>query len=318
MGLGDYLGDDEDQRRRRRRLLLLLLLLLLVIVGAGIGGIVPGLGPSDDGPDLDIDDSPTPTPPGSGPTTTATRAAGGPGTTATGTPTGTPTGTGTPTDTDEPTGTVTPTVTGTPPTGTPPTGTPPTPTATPTVTPTDTPSPTPPPTTTTPAPTTTTPPPEDGLDLSFEGNDVILDYAGVAPGNSGSETVTLSNGGSVAGNLSIVAIEATDSENGIVGAEAEVDDTPNEGELSDHLRLAITATYPNGTSTALFGTGDGPRPVADLAAIESRSASGEIPPGEAATIRIDWVIPSSTDNVIQSDEVGMVMTFELRAPEDGS
>ena len=322
MGVRDQLRDhlrDEDGTRRRRALLLLLLL-LLVVGGAGLGGFVPGFG-GPDGPSLSIEGTPTPSPtppPGSPtPTTTATPADGGPvasPTSPTPTPGDTPTASRSPsppTPSPTPPGTATPT--GEPPTATP--GGTPTPTETPPTTasppPTETPTSTPPPTT----PPTTTPPGENPLELTFDGDSVIFDYQGVAPGQTGTETVTLANEGAAAGNLSIATIAAVDVENGIVGGEVAVDETPNEGELSSHLRLGLSITYSNGTTVALFGTGDGPRPVAALAAIENRSASGRLQPGESATVTVSWVLPASTGNEVQSDEVVVDVTFELRHKE---
>lgn len=208
------LRDRLEGGRTRRRLLLLLLLLLLVVVGAGVGGFVPGFGPS-------APQEPSPT--------------------------------DTPTD--------------------------------------------------------------DRLELTFEGDAVLLDYEDLAPGAAGNESVTLSNDGTVAGNVSISSIDVTENETGIVGGEAAVDGTPASGELAQHLRLAIAVTYPNGTTVALYGTGDGPRPVTALAAIDERSASGVVPAGETATVTVDWVLPAETGDVVQSDAADVAVSFELRAEE---
>ena len=298
--------DGFEKGRNRRRVLLFLLLLLLVLVGAGVGGFVFGFVSPDDEPNLSIDVNPdltpieTTTPPvtsdgpggvDGGGTTVGTSSTARPSTTSTtpirSTSTSTPPTTVTPSDPPPP----------------------PTPPAT-TAPPSDPPTSTPSPTTRTP---TTTPPPEDGpLDLGFEGDRVFFDYEGVEPGDGGTETIVLGNTGEVAGNLSVPNISVVDRENGIVEPEAAVDDSPSSGELSEHLRLSITVTYPDGTTLSVFGTGDGRRSVAELAAVENRSASRSLAPGETATVTVDWVLPSSTGNVVQSDGITMDVTFALR------
>jgi len=301
MGLRDRLRDEGGSRRRR--LLLLLLVLFLVVVGAGIGGLGPSLGPQDD-PSLSIDTTPAPT-------TTSPPVSTSP------TPSATANGTQRSPSATSPESTATPTV-GTatqPPSSTTPTTTVAPPTAVPTPTPGGTTRPTPPESSTTTAPPTTTPPEDNALDLTIEGESLIFDYAGVAPGKGGTETLSLSNHGSATGTLSVANISAVDEENGIVGGESAVDDSPGSGELADHLRLAIEITYPSGRTVSLFGTGDGPRPVDELAAIDGRSASERLEPGETATVAVRWVLPESTGNIVQSDAVSVDVTFALRSAE---
>lgn len=173
---------------------------------------------------------------------------------------------------------------------------------------------TPPPTSS--QPPTTTPPPDDPVDLRFEGDSVVLSYENVAPGDGGTETVAVGNEGTRAGNLSVTHIVAADEENGVEGAESAVDDTPDEGEFSEHLRVAVAVNYPDGHTTPLFGTGDGARPVTDLAALSAESVSGELPPGETATVAVTWLLPADTGNVVQSDRVSVDVTFALRSEEE--
>lgn len=304
-----------EEGRTRRWVILFLLLLILAAFGAGIGGFVVDFDAPDDEPSLSIDVNPDLTPVD---TSTTPAPAGSPtdsdGDATPGTPTVTDTPTTAPTTPETPVGTTPTATTPSPTTTSPPSGTPPTPPQTTTTSGTTTQTTTTStPTTTT--PTTTTPPGDDSLDLEFEGNTVIFDYQHVKPGEGGTETIVLSNTGGVTGNLSVENITAVDAENGLVDPEEDVDDTPTEGELSEHLRVAMSVTYPDGTTLWVFGTGHGPRILADLAAIETRSASRPLAPGEEATVTVEWLLPSSTGNVVQSDEVSVDVVFALRAEE---
>ena len=288
--------ESSGGKRRNRRLGLLFLLLVLVVVGAGVGVMVVDVGPRADGPNLVIDVDADVTPAGT-PKTSATPVDPGPSRSTTLVPPDRSTTPVTPTDSE---GTTVPTPATTPPTTQTPSG--PNPPTGPGETPTDT-------------PRSTTTPGDDLFDLGFDGDTVILDAAGVEPGDRGRESVTLANTGSVTGNLSIRDISARDRENGLTGAEATVDNSPASGELSTQLRLRISVTYPNGTTVSLFGTGDEPRTVADLASVRGRSAQGPLAPGERATVTVEWFLPSAAGNAIQGDSVSIDVAFALRSEE---
>ncbi len=203
------------------------------------------------------------------------------------TPTPTPTSSpSTPTDTAEPT----------------------TPTATPTVTST-------PPTTRTPGPTTTATARSgvggDPVTLETVGSSAILDYDNLSPGESGSGSVVFRNAGDQSGRLSIANVTAQDHENGIVGPEAGVDSTPNDGELSEHVMVVVRVEYDNGTVQHLYDTDQGARSLASLANESAPAEAGILDAGEEATVVFEWSVPSSTGNVIQSDGVTFGVDFRL-------
>ncbi|MEF8775719.1 MAG: hypothetical protein V5A43_04345 [Haloarculaceae archaeon] len=100
-----------------------------------------------------------------------------------------------------------------------------------------------------------------------------------------------------------------------MGAESDVDDSPRSGELSRNLRLAISVTYPNRTTLYVFGTEDGPRSAAELAAIERRSKSRPLAPGQRATVTVEWVLPAASGDEVQSDGVSVDVIFALRSGE---
>lgn len=280
--------EEIEETRTNRRRLSLLLLLLLVIGGAGIGTLV---GDSPDPPNsppvvdaTPVDPTPTPTPtPGSGPTPTETASP--------------PPETGTPGDTSSPT-----------PTPTSPTQTPTSPTPTPTI--------------------TEEAPDESGgggsggggsgggssspVTLKTVGTSVVLDYDNVAPGDSGRESMILRNAGSVDGRIFVTDVLVDDAENGIVGPEGNVDSSPNDGELSDNVEIVLEVHSPDGSVDYLYGTGSGARPLSTIDGITSPQQGQVLAPGEEAEIVVDWEVPPSTGNEIQSDGLEMDIEFELR------
>lgn len=88
------------------------------------------------------------------------------------------------------------------------------------------------------------------------------------PGESGESSLSVVNTGDVAGRLAISELTVTDSENGIVGPEAAVDDTSETGELSESLSVHLSVRYTDGRTMDVYGTEDAFVP---LAAIEARN-----------------------------------------------
>lgn len=276
-----------------RRWFLLILALLLVILGVGIGG--PPLGE-------DRGDSPSATLSVSTPTPTPTPTEGG----ATG-PTETAGGDTGPTDGSE--------------TQTPVNG--------PESTPTDEESATP---TSTPLVEDT---PSDGggggggsgggsdaeddrssVRLEAVGSGARINYANVAPGDSGRDRFVLENVGNGSGRLSMATVTVHDAENGLVGGERRVDDTPDAGELSKHLEVVVEVHGPDGSVRPLYGTGSGARSLADLSGAAGPADGGVLAPGEQAVVVVDWRVPASTGNEIQSDAVAFDLSFGLRSVAD--
>lgn len=272
-------ADSPDDRRRRRRLALLLVLLLVVVIGAGIGTFV-GDGPDDPSPVVTV------------------------------TPTDGPGG-----DTE------------TPGTATPPTASAP-PTETPTATPgmggsggdggnesdggrTDS--------------------GESGnggaggggggsdgdpaVRLEAVGSAAILGYDDVAPGQGGREELQLRNAGSRGANLSVANVTVRDAENGVVAPESAVDDTPDRGELSASVLVVLTAERPDGSTEYLYGTGDGARSLRSIANETDPAVAGRLGAGQEATIVVDWHVPGSVGNEIQTDGAEVDLAFALRSGE---
>lgn len=268
--------DSADGRSRRRRLALLLLLLLVVVIGAGIGTFV-GDGPDDPSPPV-VTVTPTDTPGGD---------------------TQTP-GTATPPTASVPT-TETPTATATPGTG----GS-----------------------------------ESDGNDrgrtdsggsggagggggnsddpgvrLEAVGSTAILGYDDVAPGHSGREELRLRNGGTRGANLSVANVTVSDAENGIVGPESAVDDTPDRGELSASLFVVLAAERPDGSTEYLYGTGTGARSLRSIANETEPAVAGRLGAGQEATVVVEWRVPGSVGNEIQTDGAEVDLAFALRSGE---
>lgn len=265
MSTSNDVEESEDNRRRRA---LILIVIALMLLGTGVGTIIF---------------TGTETPPtGNETTPTAT-----PTLTPNGTATPTPGGPGPPSETDTPT-------------ATPGTGTAtPAPTATPTPDGTGTEEPgggstsgggggSDPPAT-----------PSPGLELGGDGQ--LLDTAGLVPGESGEGTLTLRNAENVGGNLSVTVVDVTDEENGVTDPESSVDSSPDEGELSSHLEVRV-AIEDGSTREYVLGTESGYVPLEDLPA-NAPSSEYLLESGEEVTLVMEWRLPSSAGNEIQSDGV---------------
>ncbi|WP_226023126.1 hypothetical protein [Halomicrobium salinisoli] len=305
MTMPDEAGEGDN---RRRRLLLLLLVAALVAIGTGVGGLELTDGPGSDPPTVDVTPVPTDRSPGETPTATAVPT---PGETASGT-------------TDRPTPSETATATGTVTSDSPTAGTstserattearggdadeddgdgsgsPDTDTATPT-----------------PAITEGTGEDDagdggagDGVSLAVEGSAAFVQLSGAEPGSEGRGRVRVRNAGDAAGRLAVAAVTVEDRENGIVEPERAVDDSPDEGELSEHLRIALLA---GDGETAVIGTGSDPVPLAAAASSDEPFRGPRLGSGEATTLVLRWRLPAETGNEVQSDGVAVTFEFRLR------
>jgi len=144
----------------------------------------------------------------------------------------------------------------------------------------------------------------------------LLDASDVAPGANGTRTIVLRNNGEDPGTLTIAETSLTERENDLVGPEINVDNTSETGELADHLLVQLQFRTANGTSVALYGTSDGPRPLSTIVA-ESRSQPVALQPGTRARLQFEWVLPADTGNVVQSDSLTLNATFQVRASDAG-
>lgn len=310
-----------------RRLPVLALVVVLVLLGTGIGTYLlvdepddrdqfgtqtptPTATPTPESSNASQPSTPTPVPtgePSPSPDTATPESSGALSETDTPTPerdsgnggSGASGGGSTPTETPPPTATQTPTETSAD-----------TPTSTPTATPTATPSETP---NDTPTPTST---PEGVLVGPDEWSP--LNVTGILPGDDGTETTSLGNEGVEHGQLRIGSTTLVDHENGITEPESEVDDTLDEGELSEYLEVRIAFVDTDGEATYLLETADGDAGYAPLADVAGHAPSEDyaLADGEQVTVRIGWRLPVDTGNEVQSDDVTFDVTFDLRSDDE--
>jgi len=117
------------------------------------------------------------------------------------------------------------------------------------------------------------------------------------PGDSGSESVTVTNTGTLDGKLSITFSNLVDAEN--VVYEPELPDTDADGELAEVLHLVITidgTTIYDGMASGITG-----------ASLPDYSLGH----GVSKTFTVAYGIDSAVGNNIQSDIAGFDITFSL-------
>lgn len=148
--------------------------------------------------------------------------------------------------------------------------------------------------------------------LRAVGSGVLFQYDTVAPGDGDRERLVLRNAGTQPGKLVVADVRVEDAENGIVGPEATVDNSPDAGELSEAVEVVVSVRYPDGTTEYLYGTERGAKPLATIA--DAGAVDGEqLGPGTEAEVVVDWQVPASTGNEIQSDALTVDVRFQLRA-----
>ena len=148
-----------------------------------------------------------------------------------------------------------------------------------------------------------------------------LTVTDAAPGGSGSTTLVVSNAGTVAGellNADLTSLTASDLEN--TCTEPELDDADfaadpgedncavpgNGGELDDNLSVTIkegaTTLWGPGTLSTLDAAG-----VQALAGGLAKDGDA----GDSRTLTIEWSVPTTAGNDIQSDSAAFTLTFRL-------
>lgn len=282
-----------DEHNADRRVVALLLLLILMLIGGGVGTFVLTLDSDEGAPVTTATPSATPTP-----TVTPDGGGIGPATPTSPTPTDalTPTETPTAAPTEEPGGGGggggggDGDGGGSTPTDTPPTETP---SPTPTARPTETPSPTP------------------SGQLVFTTERRMLDVDGIYPGLSGSGSTTVQSTATEDGELRVTNVSVEDFENGINDPESDVDDSPNEGELSEHLEVKIALDHEDRPPEYVLGTEEG---YETLTTLRNSPPSSAVPldPDEEMDVLVEWQLPEETGNVVQTDGVEFDVRLELR------
>ncbi len=157
------------------------------------------------------------------------------------------------------------------------------------------------------------------LDLNLDGgnvNVVKFTLANLKPGDLGNGTWAVANVGSLDGYLDLEAISVTEA----IGAttDSELADEPtgvDVAQLGTYLLIHLFVdTNNNGVfdsgETDIYGTATAPLPIKDISGNYGLDLSLAAN-GGTNYIRLNWNIPTTTDNQIQGDSVTLSITFEL-------
>jgi predicted ribosomally synthesized peptide with SipW-like signal peptide len=154
------------------------------------------------------------------------------------------------------------------------------------------------------------------LDLTIDNQTPDLAVANAAPGDSGQVSWALANGGTLPGNLSLQVVITEDLDNGCNEPEDAVDGPnaadcgANGGELDDALLVTITDDH---SFTPVWGPGT-LRQLHDQTAGATPAARRPYFMLGAADTRqliVSYSIPTSVENVIQSDSVKFHIDLKL-------
>ncbi|NHN61156.1 MULTISPECIES: TasA family protein [Halorussus] len=165
------------------------------------------------------------------------------------------------------------------------------------------------------------------LNLTADGNDgsatTTVSVDDVAPGETGSDSTTLVNAGSVSGYLNFDVAPISNRENGVIdpeeGSSGENGGDPGElGAVLD-VRYGFDTTGDGAIDVPVVDTTDKP-----YEAVE-RTGGAEYNPnlplsanGGSADFVVDWALPSDAGNAVQGDGVEFDATFELLQEPAGS
>lgn len=158
----------------------------------------------------------------------------------------------------------------------------------------------------------------DANDDDTESETQTWELANVAPGASGGATLTVRNTGSIAGFLDLSSVVVTNAEN--------FDAATNEAEVADDIdtsnasgggemgaNLLVTVFFDANNNTALDG-GETSIYVGNLngfATIGLYDLNYSLPAVGTTYIRINWSLPTSTNNAVQGDSTTESFVVEL-------
>jgi len=168
------------------------------------------------------------------------------------------------------------------------------------------------------------------MDLKIDGQDdplvAVIDVDDMKPGDTKTYFYNWSNTGSITGAPSIRFFDVVDNDNGLTEPEDDVDATggDGEGELSQYLLMKLNApgstgyAYPNDPMCfAASGTGN----ECPVSVWDNYLSIGDAAPWEIwqtiaggatnAPMVLEFSLPSSVDNVVQSDSVSFKVEFRL-------
>jgi hypothetical protein len=129
---------------------------------------------------------------------------------------------------------------------------------------------------------------------------------GIAPGDSGTQEITVTNNATEDGTLTIWVSNIVNSEG--LNPESETGNTDEPGELGNYLtfEVAVTGIDTNITMPAL---------IADLpqSATDTNYIHIAITAGATVTIDWNWNLPSGTGNIVQGDELSLDINYLLES-----
>lgn len=138
----------------------------------------------------------------------------------------------------------------------------------------------------------------DGRTTWADGTNANFTLANLKPGDSGTQTFTLDNDGSLPGTLAVSAVTVTNDAG--VNTEAEGNTT---GDLGASILVNV---YLNDTAATPIYSGT----LNGLASVTPLNL-GTLAAGGTANLIINWEIPGSVGNEIQGDTATVDMTFAL-------
>ncbi|MEK7565943.1 MAG: TasA family protein [Patescibacteria group bacterium] len=156
------------------------------------------------------------------------------------------------------------------------------------------------------------------LDLNLDsGNTNVVKFtvSNKAPGDTGTGTWTIKNVGTVNGFLDVQPITLSDDDNNCNEPEAAVPDATcgsvGGGDLSANMNVDLFVDANNNTIYDVGG--DTPIYTGLLSGIATAGYDSSIALNAGATnyITLNWGIPTTAGNIIQSDSSTLGMTFEL-------
>ena len=127
----------------------------------------------------------------------------------------------------------------------------------------------------------------------------------IAPGNSGTNTIILSNTGSRDGFVTIWISDIVNSEG--ANPESETGDMAEPGELGDYLTLRVSGTNLSADFTLPSKIGDFPQSAADTKHIYVNPLKAF----SAVNLQWEWRLPPETGNDVQGDGLSLTINYAL-------
>jgi hypothetical protein len=151
--------------------------------------------------------------------------------------------------------------------------------------------------------------PSASVELGVDGLDAgsVVDAEGLAPGDSGTTTFTVVNGGRTAGSLAVTADVVADAEGGLLEPERSLGDTAADGELDDALGVRVAVVGEDGERTYLAGSEGA---FVALSAVDG-GPSTRLAGDESATVLVEWRVDVLAGNEVQSDVLAALLRFRL-------